>query len=229
MKTRMPCPKPSTATGSPLRLFAVCLAVAVLGLAGCDVSLPKLGRQAAQATPVATNAESSEALLGWLENLRLAGPAGQAEMIANAKLAYEQQAAVDGQLRYALALATPGLPGADPQLARRHLGELVARGDRLQPGPRALAQLALAEVDARLTLQSDNLRLQTEGALRDRERTTALTRRLQQELDENNRLRRALDEAQKKLEAVLQLERGNTPVLPTSGALPVPPRPVKRP
>ena len=229
MKTLMTRRKPSPASGLPLRRFAPWLAAAVLGLGGCDVTLPKLPRQAAPATPVATNAESSEALLGWLESLRLAGPAEQAERIAAAKLAYEQQAAVDGQLRYALALATPGLPGADPQLARRHLGELVARGDRLQPGPRALAQLALAEVDARLTLQSDNLRLQTEGALRDRERTTALTRRLQQELDENNRLRRALDEAQKKLEAVLQLERGNTPVLPTSGALPVPTRPVKRP
>jgi len=106
---------------------------------------------------------------------------------------------------------------------------LVARGDHLQPGPLALARLKLAEVDARLTLQSDNLRLQTEGALRDRERTTALTRRLQQELDENNRLRRALDEAQKKLEAVLQLERGNPPVLPNSGTPAVPPRPAKLP
>jgi hypothetical protein len=212
-----------------LRRFAPWLAAAALALVGCDVTLPKLGRQAAPNTPVLSNAESSEALLGWLESLRLAGPAEQAERIAAAKLAYEQQAAVDGQLRYALALATPGLPGADPALARRHLGELVARGDRLLPGPRTLAQLALAEVDARLTLQSDNLRLQTEGALRDRERTTALTRRLQQELDENNRLRRALDEAQKKLEAVLQLERGSTPVLPSNSALPVPSRPAKRP
>ena len=229
MKTLMTRPKPSPASALPLRRFAPWLAAAVLGLGGCDVTLPKLGRQAAPVTPMATNAESSEALLGWLESLRLAGPAEQAERIAAAKLAYEQQGAVDGQLRYALALATPGLPGADPQLARRHLGELVARGDRLQAGPRSLAQLALAEVDARLTLQSDNLRLQTEGALRDRERTTALTRRLQQELDENNRLRRALDEAQKKLEAVLQLERGNLPVLPSSSALPVPSRPAKRP
>ena len=229
MKTLMTRRKPSPASGLPLRRFAPWLAAALLGLGGCDVTLPKLPRQAAPATPVATNAESSEALLGWLESLRLAGPAEQAERIAAAKLAYEQQGAVDGQLRSALALATPGLPGADPQLARRHLGELVARGDRLQAGPRSLAQLALAEVDARLTLQSDNLRLQTEGALRDRERTTALTRRLQQELDENNRLRRALDEAQKKLEAVLQLERGNLPVLPSSSALPVPSRPAKRP
>lgn len=229
MKTLVSRRRPSSASGLPWRRFAPWLAVAALGLGGCDVTLPKLGRQAARATPVATNAESSEALLGWLESLRLAGPAEQAERIAAAKLAYEQQGAVDGQLRYALSLATPGLPGADPQLARRHLGELVARGDRLQAGPRSLAQLALAEVDARLTLQSDNLRLQTEGALRDRERTTALTRRLQQELDENNRLRRALDEAQKKLEAVLQLERGNLPALPSSGALPVPSRPAKRP
>jgi len=229
MKTLVTCRKSSPALGSPLRRFAPWLVATALGLAGCDVTLPKLGRPAAQATPVATNAESSVALLAWLESLRSAGPAEQAERIAAAKLAYEQQSALDGQLRYALALATPGLPGADPQLARRHLGELVARGDHLQPGPLALARLKLAEVDARLTLQSDNLRLQTEGALRDRERTTALTRRLQQELDENNRLRRALDEAQKKLEAVLQLERGNPPVLPNSGTPSVPPRPAKLP
>ena len=229
MKTFVTRRKPSSASRLPLRLFAPWLAAAVLGLSGCDITLPKLGRQVSPATPVASNAESSAALLGWLESLRLAGPAEQAERIAAAKLAYEQQVTVDAQLRYALALGTPGLPGADPQLARRHLGELVARGDRLQPGPLALAHLALTEVDARLTLQSDNLRLQTEGALRDRERTLALTRRLQQELDENNRLRRALDEAQQKLEAVLELERGNTPLLPSSSALPLPSRPAKRP
>ena len=229
MKTFVTRRKHSSASRLPLRLFAPWLAAAVLGLSGCDITLPKLGRQVSPATPVASNAESSAALLGWLESLRLAGPAEQAERIAAAKLAYEQQVTVDAQLRYALALGTPGLPGADPQLARRHLGELVARGDRLQPGPLALAHLALTEVDARLTLQSDNLRLQTEGALRDRERTLALTRRLQQELDENNRLRRALDEAQQKLEAVLELERGNTPLLPSSNALPLPSRPAKRP
>lgn len=211
-----------------LVLGSVAVALA-LALAGCGATLPKLGRTAPKATPVVSNAESSTALLGWLETIRLAGPAGQAELVAEARTAYEQQASLEGQLRYALALATPGLPGADPQLARRHLGELLARGDRLLPGPRALAQLALAEVDARLTLASDNLRLQTEGALRDRERTTALTRRLQQELDENNRLRRALDEAQKKLEAVLQLERGNAPVLPPGSGLPAAPRATKRP
>ncbi len=199
-----------------LRRFVPCVAVALLGLAGCDATLHKLGGKAPAAVPAVSDAESSRLVLGWLESLRLAGPAGQAEMVAAAQQAYEQQGSIDGQLRYGLALAMPGVPGSEPHAARRHLGEVLARGDRLQPGPRALAQLALAEVDARLTLQSDNLRLQTEGALRDRERTTALTRRLQQELDENHRLRRALDEAQKKLEAVLLLERGGTPVLPAT-------------
>lgn len=223
----MPRPELPHFTRPALRLLAPCLFVATLGLAACDVTLPKLGGKTAAAVPQLSDAESSRAVLGWLESLRLAGPAEQAELVAAERQAYEQQGAIDRQLRYALGLATPGVPGAEPQLARRHLGEVLARGDRLQPGPRALAHLALAEVDARLTLQSDNLRLQTEGALRDRERTTALTRRLQQELDENNRLRRALDEAQKKLEAVLQLERGNTP-LPTV-APPPPSRTGKRP
>ncbi len=216
----MPHPEALSPRRPALRWFVPCVAVALLGLAGCDATFPKLGGKASATVPAVSDAESSRLVLGWLESLRLAGPAGQAELVAAARQAYEQQGSLDGQLRYGLALAMPGIPGAEPQLARRHLGEVLARGERLQPGPRALAQLALAEVDARLTLQSDNLRLQTEGALRDRERTTALTRRLQQELDENNRLRRALDEAQKKLEAVLLLERGGTPVLAPAATAP---------
>lgn len=225
----MPHPELSTPPCSPLRWAAPLLFAATVCLSGCDMALPKFGRQSPAAVPQLSDAESSRVILGWVESLRTAGPAGQAELVAAARQAYEAEGSLDGQLRYALALAAPGIPGAEPQLARRHLGEVLARGDRLQPGPRALAQLALAEVDARLTLQSDNLRLQTEGALRDRERTTALTRRLQQELDENNRLRRALDEAQKKLEAVLLLERGTLPVPPVATAPPPTARTPKRP
>ncbi len=225
----MPHPELSTLPCSPLRWAAPLLVAATVCLSGCDMALPKFGRQSPAAVPQLSDAESSRVILGWVESLRTAGPAGQAELVAAARQAYEAEGSLDGQLRYALALATPGIPGAEPQLARRHLGEVLARGDRLQPGPRALAQLALAEVDARLTLQSDNLRLQTEGALRDRERTIALTRRLQQELDENNRLRRALEEAQKKLEAVLLLERGTLPVAPVATAPPPTARTPKRP
>ena len=171
----MPHPELSTPPCSPLRWAAPLLFAATVCLSGCDMALPKFGRQSPAAVPQLSDAESSRVILGWVESLRTAGPAGQAELVAAARQAYEAEGSLDGQLRYALALAAPGIPGAEPQLARRHLGEVLARGDRLQPGPRALAQLALAEVDARLTLQSDNLRLQTEGALRDRERTTALT------------------------------------------------------
>ena len=86
----------------------------------------------------------------------------------------------------------------------------------LLPTERELASLLLADVSERLVLIADGRRLRDEASNQDKERTAALTRRLQVEQEETARLRRALDEAQKKLNAVTQLERsisgrGNPP------------------
>ena len=208
------------------------LAALLVGLAvsGCGAGASLLGRKTAPPTPVVSPAESSRALLEWLENVRAASPAARAELIGAARAEWEQQKSLEGRLRLGLALAHPELPGADALQARQHLGEVLAHGDLLPPGSRVVAQWALAALDARLALQSENLRLQTEGAQRDRDRTLALTRRLQQELDENNRLRRALDEAQKKLAAIIELERGNLPASPAAAAPGAPAvRAVKKP
>lgn len=204
------------------------LLLCTLPLAGCEAGRNLLGRKAPAPTPVVAEAESTRSLLAWLESLGAAGPAQQAELMAAARSGWEEQRSFDARLRLGLALANPRLPGADPLLARQHLGELLAREQPPLPaGSRALAQWTVAALDARLALQSENLRLQTEGAQRDRDRTIALTRRLQQELDENNRLRRALDDAQKKLAAIIELERGNVPAAPVTP--PPAARPPKRP
>jgi small-conductance mechanosensitive channel len=104
-------------------------------------------------------------------------------------------------------LSAPGHGGADPVAARRQLSDLLARPELLLPAERALATMSLRGVDERLVLLAENRRLQQEAAVRDKDRTSAANKRLQAEIDENARLRRALDEAQKKLDAVSQLER----------------------
>jgi small-conductance mechanosensitive channel len=83
----------------------------------------------------------------------------------------------------------------------------LARPELLLPAERALAAVHLADVDERLVLIAENRRLAEDDAQRDKEHGAAAARRLQTELDENARLKRALEDAQKKLDAVMQVER----------------------
>jgi hypothetical protein len=65
---------------------------------------------------------------------------------------------------------------------------------------------SLQEVDQRLVLQAENKRLRTKRCTIP-DKLQAINRRLQAESDENARLRKALDEARAKLDAVTHIER----------------------
>jgi len=169
----------------------------------------------AQNRPTA-DAEAARGYLGEIARLQSGPPTQQAETLAAARSAAENAPSTLNRLRYALLLAVPGHPGSDPVAARRQLSDLLARPELLLPTERELASLLLADVSERLVLIADGRRLRDEASNQDKERTAALTRRLQVEQEETARLRRALDEAQKKLNAVTQLERsisgrGNPP------------------
>jgi len=73
-----------------------------------------------------------------------------------------------------------------------------------------LAAVELKEVEQRLILQAENKRLRDE-APRDsadaRDKVLAINRRLSAEQDENAKLRKALDDARAKLEAVTHIEQ----------------------
>ena len=90
-------------------------------------------------------------------------------------------------------------------------GECVlARPELLLPSEQWLASLALADVDERLVLLAESRRLQQEAVTRDKEHAATLARRAQADADEIARLRRQLEEAQKKLEAVTRVEQSVT-------------------
>jgi hypothetical protein len=147
-------------------------------------------------------------LLELMSSLPQGDPARQAEQFQSAKDAAELTPTTSNKLKYALALATPGFSGSDPVAAQRQLSELLARPETLLPIERLLALVELKEVEQRLILQAENKQVRDDAAHDDtRDKLAAVNRRLAVESDENVKLRKALDEARAKLEAVTHIER----------------------
>lgn len=191
------------------RALAVLAALAALS-ACADFGARRPGAETGTPSEADRTTAQAQALASHLEKLaRLAQapPAEQAEIFAAAKLEYEVTPTASNQLRYALALATDGHGSYDAPLAQQLLRELVARPETLLPAERALAFLALQSIDRRISLSEDNRRLRAEAGRGERERVAAANRRLQAEVDENAKLRKALDEARAKLDAIANIER----------------------
>ncbi|MGC4027535.1 MAG: hypothetical protein QM696_01495 [Steroidobacteraceae bacterium] len=189
---------------------------AVLLLSACS-ALDGFERPAARSAVAAPPAEVLQAAqissyLTSLQQLVQGSPAEQAEVLAGARLGYEANHEGPALLRYGLVLAAPGHPGHDPAQAQRLLREALSRPELLNLAERALAVVELQRVDDELRLAAENQRLVAETQ-RERERqknvapnaTTA--RRLQVEMEENARLRKALEEARAKLDAIANIER----------------------
>jgi hypothetical protein len=208
----------------PLGPLLAC--AAAMALAGC-ASLQDAAPTHAPATPPASELQASAAIaatLDLLQKLIQGGPAEQAEALAASRAAYEENPRGSAQLRYALALSAPRHPGRDPAQSQRLLRELLASPETLLPLERSLALVELQRVDSELRLVAENNRLIGEA---ERERTrdrsavgaaanAALAKRLQSETDENARLRKELDEARAKLDAIATVEQNITDRKPTT-------------
>jgi hypothetical protein len=190
--------------------FAAC-ALAMGCISACSMG-GLLGRQKpdvpAEAVRAPQDLSPIAPLLEMMSSLPQGDPARQAEMFQSAKDAADLTPTTSNKLKYALALATPGYSGSDPVAAQRQLSELLARPETLLPIERVLALVELKEVEQRLILQAENKRLRDEAQHDDsRDKLLAVNRRLAAESDENVRLRKALDEARAKLEAITHIER----------------------
>jgi hypothetical protein len=146
-----------------------------------------------------------------MQRLSQAPAAEQAELLAAARSGYERSPQGGAQLRYALLLGTPGHPGRDARKAQTLLRELVAQPETLVPIERAVALVELAQLDRELGLKADNDRMQSDAQRDDHERAAAAAqRRLQAAFDENAKLRKQLEDAQAKLDAIANIERNLT-------------------
>lgn len=186
-------------------LGAVC--AALLG-AGC-ASLP--GKNPPPPPPVVDQAAVANAVLSaylqMLQSLLQGQPAQQAEIVADAQRDYDSTPTPSRELKLALILGTSGHPATDLPRAQKLLREVLANPEMLLPGERALAFLKLSQIDEHLTLETENRRLQSEVMRLDHERVASANHRMQAELDENARLRKELDEARAKLQAIFNIER----------------------
>ena len=180
-------------------------------LGACGLNLPFAQQKpVAAAEPDRTPLDLSPIapLLEMMSALPQGDPARQAEIFQSAKDAADLTPTTSNRLRYALALATPGYSGSDPVAAQRQLSELLARPETLLPIERLLALVELKEVEQRLILQAENRRMRDDAPHDDsRDKLQAVNRRLAAESDENVKLRKALDEARAKLEAITHIER----------------------
>jgi hypothetical protein len=196
--------------GTPVRRSRAGLGVLVSALlgAGCTTMA---GKSTPPPPPVVDQAAVANTVLsGYLQLLQslLQGqPAQQAEIVASAQRDYDATPTPSRELKLALILGTTGHPASDLPRSQKQLREVLANPEMLLPGERALAFLKLSQIDDHLTLETENRRLQSEVLRLDHERVTSANHRLQAELDENARLRRELDEARAKLQAIFNIER----------------------
>ncbi|MBX3703135.1 MAG: hypothetical protein KF822_05125 [Steroidobacteraceae bacterium] len=188
------------------------LALAAGLAAGCSAvdDWSGLGRKPSSAPPPALDDGTVvAAYLVTLERLGRGGAAEQAEILESSRSAYLADPSTRHRLRYAFVLAVPGHAGADAAGARTLLGEALAVPETLLASERALAELMVRDLDARLALAQENATLRADTSTGERDRIASLNRRLQQETAEKERLRRELEEARAKLDAIAALEGGS--------------------
>ena len=105
-----------------------------------------------------------------------------------------------------MVLSTPGHAGTDPVVAQRLLREVLASPETLLPAERSLASLQLQQVERQQALQAEVHRLQQVNERSTNDKIAQLTKNLKSESDEVIRLRKALADAQAKLDAIANIE-----------------------
>ena len=184
------------------------IACLALLLGGCGASLP-LKRDSQSLPAIDRNSTEASLVAGYLEicmKVARGTPAEQAEVLASAHNDYSAAPTPSRVLRYAMVLSTPGHAGSDPVVAQRLLREVLASPETLLPAERALASLQLQQVERQQSLQADVRRLQQAAERNANEKIAQLTRNLKAESDEVTRLRKALADAQAKLDAIANIE-----------------------
>ena len=183
--------------------------VGMTSLAGCESTSNWLkGRKTHDADELDIAVAVSDQYVIELADLVNGDPATQAEIYADSKAAAQLTPGPATRLRYALVLSTPGHTGSNELEAQSLLRELLSETELLDPAEVSLATVHLNEVEKRLVLDSETRSSRSEIA--DTTNTTedaAITRHIATVEAENRNLRRSLEEAESKLEAITSIER----------------------
>jgi len=133
-------------------------------------------------------------------------PAQQADVFHEVERAYAAAPTTSNSLRLAVALVAPGHPSSNAAEGKKVLENLLATPERLLSNERLLASVMLQEAALRVKLEADSRRVLATVDERTRAQANS-DRRAQNMAEENARLRKALEEAQAKLDAIRAIER----------------------
>lgn len=156
---------------------------------------------------VVLGAPSADEYLRELNDLVDGDPDKQADIFADASSAARLTPGPSTDLRLGLVLATPGHPASDPVQAQRLLSGVLERSALMTAAEVSLARIALNSVDSVIVTTAQATRLQESTSRTARSEEQAISERLATAEAENARLRRELEEAEQKLDAITSIER----------------------
>lgn len=194
-----------------MKLLRPLLCTALLALAGCEsLALREMAKPSAL--------RQASAVDGYLEIMNLLAwpdPARQSDVFYEVEQAYAQAPTTTNTLRYALALVTPDHAAFNPMRGKRTLEQLLANPEHLSAGERSLANIMLSTAAAWSKMRDENRTLAATVGERAHAQANA-ERRAQAQAEEIAKLRKELDAAQQKLDAIISVERsiferGSTP------------------
>ena len=110
-------------------------------------------------------------------------------------------------LRLGLVLSIPGYPESNPEQAQSILREVLAQTILLTPAEISLATIHLNNVERQIVANSEARRLRASTSRAAETQEQALSQRLATVESENRQLRKDLEEAEQKLEAITSIER----------------------
>jgi hypothetical protein len=190
----------------------VCLALAAGALTACANLQPAdKGGTAGPAAEASPQPASITTYLDLLDRMAPGDSLRQSAELAGTLASAQQNPTSANRLRYAIALGAAGHSLSNPVEARRLITELLAGQNDLSPQEVSLANALLREYDARVALYADLARQREESDRKLKSVDADGDRRYNALNVETQRLKKALAEAERKLEAVAEMERSLTP------------------
>jgi hypothetical protein len=185
-------------------------------------------RHAASSQPApAASTPAPTSLAPYLEAIANMAPGDSARQqaeLASALAAAQQSRSSANTLRYALALGCAGHKDSNPVEAKRLLADLLAGPNDLGAQERELANAYLREFDARVALYAELARQREESEQKLKSNDSSAAKRADALAAENARLKKQLTEAERKLEAVAEMERSLQEQTPEAATEAPPPR-----
>ena len=184
---------------------------AVALLAGCAQTKSFLSGMSRTETPDGDpgilGAPEVDVYLNEMHLLATGDPATQVEIFLDAQSGAQLTPGPQTNLRFALVLATPGHAEANADEAQSMLREILARPELMTRLEIALATVYLASAEEISAAQAEVRRLRASTSRAAQTQETATNQRLASVEADNRRLRRELEEAENKLQAITSIER----------------------